>query len=155
MGSVDGDVKMIRAIAAADRAAWTRLWTGYLTFYETTLPATVYDETWRRLNDPAVPMFGALAVDAGGAPVGLVHWLYHRTFWAIGDNCYLQDLYVDPAVRGGGHGRALIEHVAVAARAHQATRLYWNTHETNATARRLYDAVASRSGFIQYRKGLE
>ena len=95
------------------------------------------------------------ALDTGDTPVGLVHWLYHRTFWAIGDNCYLQDLYVSPDARGGGHGRALIEHVAAEARSHQATRLYWNTHETNATARRLYDAVAVRSGFIQYRKALE
>ena len=146
---------MIRAITMSDRAAWAPLWTAYLTFYETTLPAAVYDETWRSLNDPAAPMFGAFALDTGGTPVGLVHWLYHRTFWAIGDNCYLQDLFVAPEVRGGGHGRALIEHVAVHARARKATRLYWNTHETNATARRLYDAVAVRSGFIQYRQGLE
>jgi len=146
---------MNRAIEAAARAVWTRLWTGYLTFYETVLPQAVHDETWRRLGDPGEAMFGALSVDASGEPVGLVHWLYHRTFWAIGENCYLQDLFVDPNVRGGGHGRALIEHVADHARARQATRLYWNTHETNATARRLYDAVAVRSGFIQYRKGLE
>jgi transposase len=30
--------------------------------------------------------------------------------------------------------------------------VYWNTHETNATARSLYDKVATRSGFSQYRK---
>ena len=78
----------------------------------------------------------------------------HRTTWSVGNSCYLQDLYVDPAVRGGGHGKALIEYVADRAREAGATRLYWNTHETNATARRLYDAVAVRSGFIQYRKAL-
>jgi len=144
---------MIREIEAGDREVWTRLWTGYLNFYETTLPEDVYDETWRRLFDPAEPVFGALTVGADG-PVGLVHFLYHRTAWAIADTCYLQDLYVDPAVRGGGHGKALIEYVADRARAKGAARLYWNTHETNATARRLYDAVAVRSGFIQYRKGL-
>jgi len=144
---------MIREIEAGDREVWRRLWTGYLNFYETTLPEDVYDETWRRLFDPAEPVFGALTVGADG-PVGLVHFLYHRTAWAIADTCYLQDLYVDPAVRGGGHGKALIEYVADRARTKGAARLYWNTHETNATARRLYDAVAVRSGFIQYRKGL-
>jgi GNAT superfamily N-acetyltransferase len=144
----------IRAITADDRAAWTPLWTGYLTFYETVLPERVYDETWRRLLDPNEPVWGAFALDDAGIPVGLVHWLFHRTCWSVEDSCYLQDLYVSPEVRGGGHGRALIEHVADRARAAGASRLYWNTHETNATARKLYDAVAVRSGFIQYRKAL-
>jgi GNAT superfamily N-acetyltransferase len=144
---------MIRAIRPDDRAVWTELWRGYLTFYETVLPGEVYDATWARLHDPAEPIWGAFAL-AGGKPVGLVHYLYHRTGWAIAEVCYLQDLYVAPEVRGGGHGRALIEHVAAEAKAYGAARLYWNTHETNATARKLYDVVAERSGFIQYRKPL-
>ena len=144
----------VRAITAGDRTAWTPLWTGYLTFYETVLPEREYDETWRRLLDPKEPVWGAFALDNAGTPVGLVHWLFHRTCWSIEDSCYLQDLYVSPEVRGGGHGRALIDHVADKAREAGASRLYWNTHETNATARRLYDAVATRSGFIQYRKAL-
>lgn len=144
----------VRPITAADRYAWGPLWTGYLSFYETVLPEAAYDAAWRRLLDPGEPMWGAVALDAGGQAVGLVHWLYHRTFWSIEDSCYLQDLYVDPQVRGGGHGRALIEHVAQQAKSAGASRLYWNTHETNATARKLYDAVAARSGFIQYRKAL-
>ena len=146
---------MIRQIEAGDRIRWAELWTGYLTFYETVLPPEVYASTWARLLDPAEPVFGALSLDAGGHPVGLVHYLFHRTTWSIGNSCYLQDLYVDPDVRGGGHGKALIEYVADRAREAGATRLYWNTHESNATARRLYDAVAVRSGFIQYRKALD
>ena len=144
---------MIRAIAPEDRAIWTELWRGYLSFYETVLPDEVFATTWARLRDPAEPVWGAFSL-ADGQPVGLVHYLYHRTAWAIADTCYLQDLYVVPEGRGGGHGRALIEHVAAEAKAHGAVRLYWNTHETNATARKLYDAVAARSGFIQYRKAL-
>ncbi|MEO8758669.1 MAG: GNAT family N-acetyltransferase [Devosia sp.] len=144
----------IRVIETEDREVWTRLWTGYLTFYETLLPAEVFESTWSRLFDPKEPVFGALSLDANGQPVGLVHYLFHRTTWGIADSCYLQDLYVDATVRGGGHGRALIEYVAHRAREAGSTRLYWNTHEANVTARRLYDAVAVRSGFIQYRKPL-
>lgn len=144
----------IRAITADDRATWMPLWTGYLTFYETVLPESIYEATWQRLLDPDEPVWGAFAVDDTGKPVGLVHWLFHRTCWAVENVCYLQDLYVAPEVRGGGYGRALIEHVADKAREAGAIRLYWNTHETNATARKLYDAVAVRSGFIQYRKAL-
>ncbi|RYE08548.1 MAG: GNAT family N-acetyltransferase [Hyphomicrobiales bacterium] len=141
---------MIRMLELGDREAWTRLWTDYLRFYETTLSEALFDTTWGRLNDPAEPMWGALALDEDGTPIGLVHYIYHRTAWAIGDTCYLQDLYVDPAFRGGGHGRALIGHVAEAAKAAGAVRVYWHTNEANATARRLYDAVAVYSGFVQY-----
>ena len=144
----------IRAIAAGDRDAWTALWAAYLDFYETQLPAQVFDETWRRLHDPAEPVRGALALDASGAPVGLVHWIFHRTCWSIADSCYLQDLYVSPQARAGGHGRGLIEHVAGKAREAGAARLYWTTHESNETAQRLYDRLAARSGFIQYRMAL-
>ena len=145
---------MIRDIGADDRAAWTALWRAYLGFYETVLPEEVYAATWSRLLDPSEPVWGALSLDAAGTPVGLVHFLYHRTAWAVADTCYLQDLFVDPASRGSGHGRALIEHVYDKARAHGSVRVYWHTNEANATARRLYDSVAEYSGFIQYRKVL-
>jgi GNAT superfamily N-acetyltransferase len=144
---------MIRAIEAGDRAAWAPLWTAYLAFYETQLPAAIFDMTWQRLSDPNEPVWGALAIGDDG-PIGLVHFLYHRSAWTIEPACYLQDLFVAPQVRGGGHGKALIDYVAAAAAKQGSTRLYWMTHETNATARRLYDAVAQRSGFIQYRKSL-
>jgi GNAT superfamily N-acetyltransferase len=142
---------MIRPIDPNDRDAWTALWTAYLAFYEAKLPEAVFENTWRRLLDPAEPMWGALSLDAAGMPVGLVHYIYHRSCWSIENSCYLQDLFVDPGVRGGGHGAALIAQVAAEAKAAGSSRLYWMTHENNATARRLYDHVAQRSGFIQYR----
>lgn len=145
---------MIRPLGNDGREIWTRLWTAYITFYEATLPPTVFDSTWQRLLDPAEPVWGAVALDPAGLPVGLVHFLYHRSAWSIENSCYLQDLFVAPEARGGGHGAALIDYVAQEARAAGSTRLYWLTHETNSTARRLYDAVAQRSGFIQYRKPL-
>ncbi|MET0438499.1 MAG: GNAT family N-acetyltransferase [Devosia sp.] len=144
---------MIRAIEPGDREAWTQLWKAYLAFYETVLSDEIFASTWSRLLDPTEPTWGAFALQ-DGKPVGLVHWLYHRTNWAIADNCYLQDLFVTPEGRGGGHGRALIEHVAADARTRNCARLYWNTHETNATAMQLYDRLASQSGFVQYRMPL-
>ncbi len=82
--------------------------------------------------------------------IGLVHFLFHEHGWTPGPACYLQDLFVDPAARGTGAGRALIEAVATVAREKDASRLYWLTQAGNATARQLYDRLARNSGFIVY-----
>ncbi|MGI3902071.1 MAG: GNAT family N-acetyltransferase [Janthinobacterium lividum] len=141
----------IRPITAGDHAAWVPLWRGYQAFYGVDNAEAVSAVTWTRLLDPAEPVAGALAWD-GDAAVGLVHHIRHRSTWTVGDYCYLQDLFVAEAGRGRGTGRALIEHVSVLAHAAGCARLYWLTHETNTEAMQLYDRVADRSGFIQYRK---
>jgi len=140
----------IRPLSPEDRQAWEPLWQGYLTFYKSTLPAEVTDTTWRRLNDPAEPMHGLAAI-LDGRMVGIVHSIYHRSTWTTGNYCYLQDLFTAEEARGRGVGRALIEAVYAQAQAAGASRVYWLTHETNTAAQALYDKVASRSGFIQYR----
>jgi GNAT superfamily N-acetyltransferase len=143
----------IRPLGPEDRADWEPLWAGYLAFYEATIPSTVTETTWARLNDPAEPMH-ALGAFVDGQLVGIVHYLFHRSTWTTGDYCYLQDLFTAEAARGRGAGRALIEAVYERARAAGASRVYWLTQEGNATARALYDKLADRSGFIQYRKML-
>ena len=141
----------IKPIGPNERAAWEPLWQGYLRFYESSQAPEATDVLWQRLHDPKEPMH-LLGAWRDGKLIGIVHYLYHRSCWTTGDYCYLQDLFVAPDVRGGGAGRALIEAVYDAADKAGASRVYWNTHETNATARVLYDKVAERSGFIQYRK---
>jgi len=140
----------IRPLSPGDHAAWLPLWRGYQSFYKVDIPAEVSDVTWRRLNDPAEPMGGALAWSQATA-VGLVHHIRHRSCWTTGDYCYLQDLYVAPELRGRGVGRQLIEYVYALAREQGSNRVYWLTHETNLEAMRLYDRIAERSGFVQYR----
>jgi GNAT superfamily N-acetyltransferase len=141
----------VRPIGPFERAAWEPLWTNYLDFYRTSVPREVYDTTWARLHDPAEPMF-VLGAYIDGELLGIVHYLYHRSCWTVGNYCYLQDLFVAEKARGRGVGRALIEAVYEKARADGASRVYWLTHETNAEARALYDKLADRPGFIQYRK---
>ena len=140
----------IRPVTAADHAAWLPLWQAYQRFYHSAIPAEVSAVTWQRFLDPSEPMHAALAWQDGVA-IGLVHWIFHRSCWTAGDYCYLQDLFVAGNVRGGGIGRALIEHVYAEAQAAGASRVHWLTQEDNAQARLLYDRIASRSGFIQYR----
>ncbi len=143
----------IRSLGAEDRAAWEPLWAGYLAFYGATIAPETTDATWGRLMDPAQPMhvLGAFAEDT---LVGIVHYIFHRSTWTVGDYCYLQDLFTAEAARGRGAGRALIEAVYARARDAGAGRVYWLTQEGNATARALYDTLADRPGFIQYRKVL-
>ena len=141
----------IRPLTGADHAAWMPLWRGYQAFYKVDIPAAASAAAWARLLDPAEPMAGALAW-TGGEAVGLVHLVRHRSFWTIGDYCYLQDLFVREGLRGGGIGRALIAHGCDVARGWGCSRVHWLTHETNAAAMTLYDRVAERSGFVQYRK---
>ncbi|WP_207390780.1 GNAT family N-acetyltransferase [Phytopseudomonas dryadis] len=141
----------IRAVSAADHAAWLPLWQGYQRFYMTEIDADTSAVTWQRFLDPDEPMFAALAWRDGEA-IGLVHWLYHRSCWTIGDYCYLQDLFIAKDVRSSGVGRQLIEHVYAVAREAGCSRVHWLTHETNAKAQLLYERIGDRSGFVQYRK---
>ena len=143
----------IRPIAAADRAAWEPLWAGYNAFYErfgaTALAPEITQATWERFLDAGEPVF-ALVAEQGGRLVGLAHYLFHRSTTRIEPVCYLQDLFTSPALRGRGVGRALIEGVYARARDTGARRVYWQTRESNAAGRLLYDKVARHAGFIVY-----
>lgn len=147
----------IRPARREDFAAWLVLWQGYNAFYgrsgETALPDDITRLTWNRFFDGYEPM-ECMVAESDSKLVGLVHIIFHRSTTLAGPTCYLQDLFADATRRGQGIGWALIE--AVYVRAHQAGagRVYWLTHETNQAAMRLYDQIAMRPGFVQYRKDL-
>jgi len=142
---------IVRPVTPADLPQWTPLWEGYNSFYERVIPAEVTEMTWSRFFDAYEPMH-ALVAEKDGRLLGLVHYLFHRNTAMIAPVCYLQDLFAHREARGAGVGRALIEAVYERARTAGSPRVYWLTHETNLTAMKLYDAVAERSGFVQYRK---
>lgn len=148
---------VIRPAAPADLAPWLPLWEGYNAFYgrsgATALPEAVTKALWARIFDAAEPIH-ALVADKDGQLVGLAHYLFHRSTTAIAPVCYMQDLFTVESARGQGIGKALIESVYNAAAKVGVSRIYWHTHESNATARALYDRLAERSGFIVYRKTL-
>lgn len=143
----------IRALRTDEQAKWWPLWRGYQRFYQTEVPDEVSEHTWRRFHDAASPVHLLGAFDADGETLlGIVHFIFHESCWTAGPYCYLQDLFTAPEARGRGVARQLIE--AVYARAAQAgaSRVWWLTQETNYAGRMLYDRVADRPGFIQYRK---
>jgi ribosomal protein S18 acetylase RimI-like enzyme len=142
----------VRALRAEDRERWNELWRGYLEFYRHDLPADITDLTWRRILDPAHPFRGLAALDRQDRIAGIVHCHVHASTWARTGYCYLEDLFVDPAARGQGIGRALIEAVYRSADEQGVERVYWHTETTNATAQALYRQVAELTPFVQFRR---
>ena len=147
----------VRFVTREDFDRWLPLWDGYNAFYgrsgPTALAREITDTTWSRFFDGYEPVYGLVA-ESDGQLLGLTHFLLHRSTTLIEPVCYLQDLFTAAAARGKGVGRALIERVYHEAKIAGCTRVYWQTHETNHTARELYDKVAERPGFIIYRKTL-
>jgi len=141
----------VRELRTGDRARWDALWAGYLAFYEEPLPPQVTEFLWKRLIDPSAQPYGLVALD-GEQVIGIVHYHFHLSTWSVAGNCYLEDLFVDRAVRGKGAGRALIEAVYRAAEERGVSRVYWHTQEFNTPARMLYDRVATLTPFVQYRR---
>lgn len=155
MADADGRANQlrIRRLEPGDHATWEQLFRAYHQFYQATVDDDVYPIAWSRIlsTEPGTHE-GFAAVDRDGRMIGIAHALFHQSTWAKTGHVYLQDLFVDPAARGTGAGRALIEAVYEYADSLGAVRTYWLTHESNEVARRLYDGVAQASGFIQYRR---
>lgn len=145
---------LIRAISLEDYEEWLLLWKKYTTFYEyEAFPDNITQCTWNRFFDINEPVYGLVA-ECNNQLVGFTHYLFHCNTWQIELDCYLQDLYVDESMRGLGIARQLIENVSQEVKQIGINNLYWQTHETNTTARLLYDKLAKFSGFIVYSKSL-
>ena len=138
----------IRPITPADKPRWLELFKEYIVFYESKLSDEQYELTWKRINSD-FNITGLLA-EKDGQVVGFTHYIFRPSTWEVEDFCYLEDLYVDPKVRGSGVGRALIKAVEEIAIAKGSKRLYWTTAPDNEIARRLYDKVAITNR-VQYK----
>jgi GNAT superfamily N-acetyltransferase len=140
----------IRNLEAPDQAQWRALWSGYLSFYEVDLKPEITDQTWARLMNATSPVKARVAIGADGL-LGFAIHLHHPSTWIMGEDCYLEDLFVAEAARGLGVGRALIEDLKRIARSQGWHRLYWHTDEGNTRARALYDSIVPSDGHVRYR----
>jgi GNAT superfamily N-acetyltransferase len=140
----------IRDATPADRTAWEKLWAEYLAFYALNLAPEVTERTWARLIDPTCPLAGRFAFE-DGQMLGFVHHHHHCSTWIMGDDCYLEDLFVTGTARGKGIGRALLDDLCGLARTKGWHRLHWHTGEENRHARALYDSYTPRDDHVRYR----
>ncbi len=140
----------IRPLEAADYPEWQRLWAIYLEYYETVLDDAVSAATWERLLSAEHPHINGLIALEEGRPAGMVHYIFHASTWTLEDVCYLEDLVVEPAMRGKSIGRALIEGVYAAADEAGCPEVYWMTQHFNEVGRRLYDRVGELTPFLRY-----
>jgi ribosomal protein S18 acetylase RimI-like enzyme len=139
----------VRNLRSTDRQDWQRLYYSYLEFYQSEPIATSTDLLWNRLTQ-AKPEIRSFVVEDGGRVVGLVHFHFQLSTWTHTWHCYLEDLYVDAGSRGKGFASALIHAVKTSALENKCSELFWITRESNETARRLYDKVATASDFVRY-----
>jgi GNAT superfamily N-acetyltransferase len=147
-------VSKVRELSESDKDIWLSLWRGYLEFYKTAAPDVQYELTWKRLLDHEYNMYGLVA-EVDGKVCGIVHYTFQNSTRSPVNYCYLEDLFVDPLIRGKGAGRALIDAVQEIAIKTGSSRLYWNTDATNEVARELYDSYVKESGKVQYRIALD
>lgn len=146
----------VRDMATADRAAWDRMWSGYCAFYGVSLPATDNDELWRRLTNADSGMAAVIAIDAEAeSALGFAHFILRPHTFSARMVCYLEDLYVDPAARGTGVGRRLIETLIARGRERGWRRLYWHTEADNSVARALYDRIVPVTDYVRYDVALQ
>jgi GNAT superfamily N-acetyltransferase len=143
---------VIRRLEAGDWDGWLPLWNGYLRFYREELPEELTRLTFERLCERRDGMLGLLALQDGGEAVGLAHLIFHPSTWSETVKCYLEDLFVSKAARGGGWGRELIDAVYAEADGAGASSVYWHTQQFNAAGRSLYDTVAHNTSFIVYER---
>ena len=142
----------VRPVEATDEGPWLALFRDYIAFYEATVPEDVIALTWQRLLSRADNMMALVATDEAGRALGIAALVFHRSTWSPSWYCYLEDLFVAPAARGSGIGRALIEATYAEADRRGASRTYWATQEKNETARTLYDRLGQLTDFVQYRR---
>jgi ribosomal protein S18 acetylase RimI-like enzyme len=145
---------VVRWARAEDEATWRNLWQQYVRFYESEVAESVTAHTWGRILAQAEGMIGRVA-ERDGRVVGFSVSIVHARSWTVEPACYLEDLFVDPDVRGSGAGRALIEDLLALGRERGWARVYWHTRQSNAVARRLYDRFTAADDFVRYTVAVE
>ncbi|MEV4948271.1 GNAT family N-acetyltransferase [Streptomyces sp. NPDC053755] len=97
------------------------------------------------LFGPGAAVFAHIAESAEGEPVGFALWFLNFSTWRGVHGIYLEDLYVRPSCRGGGHGKALLTELARICVERGYGRLEWSVLNWNTPAIEFYEALGARA----------
>ncbi len=99
------------------------------------------------------PLLQCDLIEADGAPAGLATWYWMYSSFAAKRAIFLEDLFVRPAYRGRGFGKALLAHLAKTAVGEGAIRVEWEVLDWNKPSIDFYDSLGARpvTGWFTYR----
>lgn len=132
------------------RGAWDALYKAYAAFYKVEQTQEMRDRVWSWIHDEAEEVECFLAFDEGGTPVGLAHYREFARPLRAARGGFLDDLFVDPNLRGSGAAQALIGAIAAEGRERGWTVIRWITRDDNYRARAAYDRLATRTDWLTY-----
>ncbi|QIY57512.1 GNAT family N-acetyltransferase [Streptomyces sp. RPA4-5] len=90
------------------------------------------------------PAAFALIAEDGDAPVGFALWFRNFSTWTGTHGVYLEDLYVRPEARGGGHGKALLAALAEICVARGYERFEWSVLDWNEPSIGFYRSIGAQ-----------
>lgn len=141
---------LIVPIAQRHRDDWDRLYAGYANFYRVEQTSEMRERVWSWLHDTHHPSEGLIAQTPDGRAIGLAHFRPFARPLSATTGGYLDDLYVDPGIRGKRVGDLLLAELADIGRARGWSVIRWITAEDNSRARALYDRVAKLTAWKTY-----
>jgi ribosomal protein S18 acetylase RimI-like enzyme len=140
----------IRAIRLDDYQPWRRLYRGYAEFYQVEQTDEMAGRVWGWLLDIDHELEGLAAVDSDDRLIGLAHFRAFARPLSATTGGFLDDLFVDPAHRGGGAVDALLAQLRRVAAQRGWSTIRWITAEDNYRARAAYDRVAIKGRWVTY-----
>ncbi|KAF9734445.1 hypothetical protein PMIN06_004640 [Paraphaeosphaeria minitans] len=140
----------VSTLTKADWTQWHHLFRQYIAFYKTSIPEAQYEKTFNRIIGPQGDLHAFALREESGTLNGIAHYLFHTSSWSDKPVCYLNDLFVNPDIRGKGYGRKLIVACGQVAQERGCSKYYWSTQNENIAARKLYDTFG-QSEFLEYR----
>jgi GNAT superfamily N-acetyltransferase len=139
----------VRAAGEQDSERWCELFAAYRSFYRLEPSDAVVRRVWGWVSDPHHET-RALVATIDDQLVGIANYRRFARPSTGTTGLWLDDLFTDPAVRGAGAGRALIEGLQRIAVAEGLSVVRWITAHDNTTAQRLYDTLAVRTSWVTY-----
>ena len=145
----------VRHVRVDEFNAWTSLFRGYCDFYEWPTSDEHQLQVWSWIQDEkTVEALIAVEIDGSGSEIGSPRALAHLREWIRSlrgvKSGYLDDLFVDPQLRGSGAVDALFAEMNAIALERGWTVVRWTTADNNYRARGAYDKVALRTTWITY-----